>query len=91
MLALPPSVAQLAGAGERARIGALFRQALWLALGLGVCCSLRCGMLAACCLRRSASTASIVADTSKFLHAISWGAPALTAYFALRGFSEGLA
>src|SRR3982750_251338 len=35
MLALPPSVAQLAGAGEQLRIGALFRQALWLALGLG--------------------------------------------------------
>ena len=32
----------------------------------------------------------IVADTQKFLHAISWGAPALTGYFALRGLSEGL-
>src|SRR5215471_15098685 len=36
MLALPPSVAQLAGAGERERIGVLFRQALWLALVLGL-------------------------------------------------------
>jgi len=36
MLALPPSVAQLAGAGERARIGPLLRQALWLALALGI-------------------------------------------------------
>ena len=36
MLALPPSVAQLAGAGAQDKIGALFRQALWLALVLGV-------------------------------------------------------
>src|ERR1700742_2901994 len=36
MLALPPSVAQLAGAGRNVEIGALFRQALWLALALGV-------------------------------------------------------
>jgi multidrug resistance protein, MATE family len=32
-----------------------------------------------------------VDNAQKFLHAISWGAPALTGYFALRGFSEGLA
>ncbi|MGA9333707.1 MAG: MATE family efflux transporter, partial [Rudaea sp.] len=31
MLALPPTVAQLAGAGNDVRIGAVFRQALWLA------------------------------------------------------------
>src|ERR1700754_5220863 len=31
MLALPPSVAQLNGAGRHLEIGALFRQALWLA------------------------------------------------------------
>src|SRR6516164_8701288 len=31
MMALPPTVAQLAGAGDRARCGVVFRQALWLA------------------------------------------------------------
>ncbi len=36
MMALPPSVAQLHGAGRRDAIGPLFRQALWLALALGV-------------------------------------------------------
>ena len=35
MLALPPSVAQLNGAGRTTEIGPLFRQALWLALILG--------------------------------------------------------
>src|SRR5688572_20221221 len=36
LLSVPPSVSQLDGAGRRGEIGALFRQALWLALGLGV-------------------------------------------------------
>lgn len=89
MLALPPSVAQLAGAGKHARIGALFRQALWLAALLGVILFL-CVRHAAPLLRMVGIDAGIVSDTQRFLHAISWGAPALTLYFALRGFSEGL-
>ena len=36
MMAVPPSVAQLDGAGRRHEVGAVFRQALWLALGMGV-------------------------------------------------------
>jgi MATE family multidrug resistance protein len=89
MMAVPPSVAQLAGAGRHERIGPLFRQTLWLALALG---------LALFVLIRHAATLlhaigiepGIAADTQKFLHAIAWGAPALTGYFALRGLSEGI-
>jgi multidrug resistance protein, MATE family len=90
MLALPPSVAQLLGAGEHARIGALFRQALWLAivLGLALLVAVR---HATPLLRAIGIDAAIITDTSRFLRAISWGAPALTGYFALRGLSEGLA
>jgi len=90
MLALPPSVAQLAGAGERERIGTLFRQALWLALALGIVLFIG-ARHAGALLRAIGIDAAIIADTQKFLQAISWGAPALTGYFALRGFSEGLA
>src|SRR5688572_28356842 len=36
MMAVSPAIAQLDGAGRRAETGAVFRQALWLALGLGV-------------------------------------------------------
>lgn len=90
MMALPPSVAQLAGAGEQERIGALFRQSLWLALLLGIVLFFavrHAGPL----LRAIGIDPSIVLDTQKFLHALSWGAPALTTYFALRGLSEGMA
>jgi multidrug resistance protein, MATE family len=90
MLALPPSVAQLAGGGEHASIGALFRQSLWLALALGLVL-LFAVRHAGPLLHLIGIDPSIVQDTQKFLRAISWGAPALTCYFALRGFSEGLA
>lgn len=90
MLALPPSVAQLAGAGAQDKIGALFRQALWLALVLGM--ALFVGVRHAEPLLRAIGIGlPIVEDAQKFLCAISWGAPALTGYFALRGLSEGLA
>lgn len=90
MLALPPSVAQLSGAGERAPIGSLFRQALWLALALGLVLFVlvrRSGAL----LDAIGIAPDIAGETRKFLDAIAWGAPALCAYFALRGFSEGIA
>jgi len=89
MLALPPSVAQLAGAGERARIGPLLRQALWLALALGIALLVLvrgAGVL----LAPIGIEADVAVETRKFLHAIAWGAPALTGYFALRGFSDGV-
>jgi multidrug resistance protein, MATE family len=89
MMAVPPSVAQLDGAGRRNEIGAVFRQALWLASLLGVVLWFA--------LRHSGPlidligvTPSLRHDTEVFLQAISWGAPALTCYFALRGLSEGL-
>ena len=90
MLALPPSVAQLAGAGRGTEIGALFRQALWLALALGVVLLIAVRH-ATPLLYAIGIEDALVVDAQKFLRAISWGAPALTGYFALRGLSEGLA
>ncbi|MBS0569113.1 MAG: MATE family efflux transporter [Proteobacteria bacterium] len=90
MMAMPPSVAHRHGAGERESIGALLRQALWLAAGIGIVLFFavrHAGGL----LRWMGIAPDIAAQAQLFLHAISWGAPALTGYFALRGFSEGLA
>src|SRR5690554_2256002 len=36
LLSVPPAVSQLDGHGRREEIGPLFRQAMWLAAGLGV-------------------------------------------------------
>lgn len=91
MMALPPSVAQLAGADRRDAIAPLFRQALWLAVTLGIlllsfvrfCGPQLVGMIG--------TDQALHADTDAFLRAIAWGAPALAGYFCLRGLSEGLA
>jgi len=91
MMAVPPTVAQLAGAGSRERIGPVFRQALWLAAGLGVALMLGVHFGGPLLLGAFGIDPDIIGDTAKFLRAVAWGAPALTIYFAMRGLSEGLA
>lgn len=90
LMAVPPFVSQLNGAGRRAEVGALFRQAVWLALVLGVALLL---------LVRQADWllgAVGVADEVRpgavsFLRAVSWGAPALALFFCFRYLSDGIA
>ena len=89
MMAVPPSVAQLDGAGRRHEVGAVFHQALWLALGMGVLLWFAVRH-AEPLIELIGVTPSLRHDVQRFLLAISWGAPALTIYFALRGLSEGL-
>jgi MATE family multidrug resistance protein len=89
MMAVPPSVSQLDGAGRRHEVGAVFRQAMWLALAMGGV--LWFGVRHASPLITLVGVApGLRAEVGEFLFAISWGAPALTCYFALRGLSEGL-
>lgn len=89
LMAVLPSVAQLNGAGRRGEIGALFRQALWLALALG---------LALFAVIRIAPMGlahfiapEVMPGVTGFLLGISWGAPALALYFCLRYVAEGVA
>lgn len=89
MMAVPPTVAQLDGARRRDEIGAVFRQALWIALVLGIVLCLL--------VRRAEPLLDVIGvvpelrhDVGDFLGAIGWAAPALVGYFALRGLSEGL-
>jgi len=90
MMSVPPSVAQLAGAQRRDKIGPLFRQALWMALLLGIGLLLFIRYVGPMLLGGFGVDPGIVEDTTKFVRAIAWGAPALTFYFAMRGLSEGL-
>ncbi|HEY4529996.1 MAG TPA: MATE family efflux transporter [Luteimonas sp.] len=89
LMALPPAVSQLDGAGRRDAIAPLFRQALWLALGLGL-------LLFALLTVATAALAPMgIADDIRpgaraFLHGIRWGVPALTLYYAMRYLSDGL-
>ncbi|HOV95161.1 MAG TPA: MATE family efflux transporter [Thermomonas sp.] len=89
LMALPPAVSQLDGGGRRAEIGPLFRQALWLALALGLGLFVLLS-LAPLLLRPMGITADIVPGVTAFLHAVRWGIPAFTLYLAMRYLSDGL-
>ncbi|HEY3521654.1 MAG TPA: MATE family efflux transporter [Rhodanobacteraceae bacterium] len=89
MMALPPSVAHMDGAGARGEVGPLFRQAVMLAGTLGVL--LWFGVRhAGPLLHLLGVDVELLPDVQKFLHALSWGAPAVCFYFSLRGLSEGM-
>ena len=90
LMAVPPSVAHCNGAGRRDRIGPLFRQALWLALAMGLCLFAlsRFGdsLLAAMRVAPEVRPAAMA-----FIDAIGWGAPAYAMYLTCRSVSEGVA
>ena len=89
LLSVPPSVSQLDGAGERSQIGALFRQALWLALGLGVLLFAFLTFIPLA-LAPMGIAPEIIPGATAFLHGIRWGVVALTLFFCMRYLSEGL-
>lgn len=90
LLAIPPSVAQLNGAGRRAEIGALWRQSVWIALGMG-CLLMLMVWYAPLLLEGIGIVPDVRPQASAFLHAVAPGAPALALYICLRYLSEGLA
>lgn len=89
LMSLPPAVSQLDGAGRRHEIGALFRQGLWLAVGLGIALF---GFLTLVvhALEPMGIAAEIRPGAAAFLHGIRWGVPALTLYLTMRYLSDGL-
>ncbi|HAI58807.1 MAG TPA: MATE family efflux transporter [Xanthomonadaceae bacterium] len=89
LMAVPPTVAQLVGAGRRGEIGAIVRQALWLALALGL--ALFAVMRVAPAGLAHFIAPEVMPGVEGFLHGISWGAPALALYFCLRYAAEGTA
>mgnify|MGYP001765101430 FL=1 len=89
LMALPPSVSQLDGARRRDEIGPLWRQSLWLAIGLG---ALLFALITALPLMLGPMgiAADIIPGATDFLHAIRWGIPAFTLYLCMRYLSDGL-
>ncbi|HEY5614354.1 MAG TPA: MATE family efflux transporter, partial [Lysobacter sp.] len=89
LMALPPTVAQLDGAGRRGEIGAVFRQALWLAAMLGAAMFAFMTFIVGA-LAPMGIAAEIIPGATAFLHGIRWGVPALTLFYCMRYLSEGL-
>jgi MATE family multidrug resistance protein len=89
LMSLPPSVSQLDGSGRRDQIGPLFRQALWLAAGLGVLLFAFLSVVGIA-LEPMGIAPAVRPGTLAFLHGIRWGVPALTLYLCMRYLSDGL-
>ena len=90
LMAVPASVAQLNGAGRRRDIGPLWRQAVWLALAMGLVLGLSMWWSPRL-LAVFGIAVEVRPEATAFLHAIAFGAPALSLYFCLRNLSEGIA
>ncbi|MCA1714231.1 MAG: MATE family efflux transporter, partial [Gammaproteobacteria bacterium] len=80
---------QLDGAGRRGEIGVLFRQALWLSLGLGLLLFVLQSLIGYA-LAPIGIAPEIIPGARAFLDGIRWGVPALTLYYCMRYLSDGL-
>ncbi|HET6782195.1 MAG TPA: MATE family efflux transporter, partial [Pseudoxanthomonas sp.] len=89
LISLTASVSQLNGAGRHKEIGPLFRQALWLALALGLLMFAFLSLIPYA-LAPFGIVPEIIPGARGFLHGIRWGAPALTLFFCMRYLSEGM-
>jgi multidrug resistance protein, MATE family len=90
LMAIPPSVAQLNGAGRRREIGPLWRQAIWIALIMGLMLSVLVWHSPRL-LEWIGIVAEVRPEATEFLRAIAFGAPAMALYFCFRYLSEGVA
>lgn len=89
LMAIPPTVAQLDGAGRRGEIGAVLRQAVWLALAMGIALAVfvaNAGWL----LELAAVAEDVRPQAHAFLSGVAGGAPALALFFCFRYVSEGV-
>lgn len=89
LIAVPASVSQLDGAGRRDEIGPLFRQALWLALAMGLAmfAFLSAAPLA---LEALGIAPEIRPGATAFVHGLRWGVPALALFLCMRYLCDGL-
>ncbi|MEO6169806.1 MAG: MATE family efflux transporter [Lysobacter sp.] len=89
LMSFPPAVSQLDGSGRRDGIGPLFRQAMWLSLGLGLALFAFLSVVGIA-LEPMGIAAGIRDGAREFLHGIRWGVPALTFYLCMRYLCDGL-
>jgi MATE family multidrug resistance protein len=89
LLATTPKVAQRFGAGQLDEIGPLVRQALWLALCVGLIGS---GLLlgAEPILHWMKVDPLLIEPSMGYLHGIAFGLPGMAFYYVLRCYSDGM-
>jgi MATE family multidrug resistance protein len=90
MYALPPTVAQLDGAGRRGELASVLRQALWLALAIGFLMLGITRWALPPLLALAGVAPDLAVDATAFLHAVSLAMPAIGLWVACRGLTDGL-
>jgi len=90
MMAISPIAARLYGAGEEAMIGRYTRQGMWLALTLGLVVFALAQLLAEPVLTFIGIDPGFRDTTVSYVHAVTWGAPAICAFLAFRFTTEGI-
>jgi MATE family multidrug resistance protein len=89
LLATTPKVAQRFGAGAHTEIGPLVRQALWLALAVGIAAAVILWN-AEIVLSLMNVDPALIEPAMGYLRAVACGFPAVALYHVLRCFSDGL-
>ncbi|MEM7052665.1 MAG: MATE family efflux transporter [Acidobacteriota bacterium] len=89
LMAVPPSIAQLDGAGRRPAVAPFARQSLWLAAGLIVVAVMAVTQIRPLLVAVGVQ-AEIIPTVVAYLRAMAWGIPAWGFYLTLRFVSEGL-
>ena len=85
---LSPGIAQLKGAGKDHEIGGMFRQGVWLALGLAVI-SVPATIYSALLMRWVGTVPDVAELAGGYLFAVAWGMPATCLFFVARFLTEG--
>jgi MATE family multidrug resistance protein len=89
LLATTPKVAERFGAGQETAIGALVRQALWLALAVGIAAGVVLWN-AKPILEVMGVDPELIGPSMVYLYGIGCGIPSVALYYVLRCFSDGL-
>jgi MATE family multidrug resistance protein len=89
LMALPPSVAQLDGAGRRGEVASLFRQAVYLAVGLGFALGLLTLWFGTGVARVAGVDAALLPGVDAFLRGVWLAVPGFGLFCACRGLADG--
>ncbi len=90
MFTVPAKVSHLIGAGQRERVGVVFRQAMYVAGGTGLLITLAILLLARPLAGLLHLEPGLQEGVVQFLHALAPAGPALGLFMACRGLSDGL-
>lgn len=89
LMATPPMVSELDGAGKRQEVGPLVRQLLWLALIIGVIFFILIRNLTPL-FHWFGTRAEVIPDATNYLYAISWGLLSFPLFLVFRYVADGL-